>query len=206
MRAHTEHQIFTACAGIFAHGSNEVANSVGALAAIYQIWQVRLAGGAEVAAGCASACSAWAISLLIASSTHPLAAPHTHHRPQDTAVSSKPTVPTWILAIGGFGMVLGLATCEPPDGLLGLQPSCWACTRGSWLACAPTRQTRRCIHHSQPLPCHSPPPPPLRAVGWRVMQGLGVQMTRLSNSRGFCVEISVAAIVIVASRFGLPMS
>lgn len=38
------------------------------------------------------------------------------------------------------------------------------------------------------------------------MQSLGVRMTRLSNSRGFCVEISVAAIVIVASRFGLPMS
>ena len=32
-------QVCTACANAFAHGSNEVANSVGPLAAIYQIWQ-----------------------------------------------------------------------------------------------------------------------------------------------------------------------
>ena len=38
------------------------------------------------------------------------------------------------------------------------------------------------------------------------MENLGVRMTRLSNSRGFCVEICVAAVVILASRFGLPMS
>lgn len=29
----------TACANAFAHGSNEVANAVGPLAAIYQVWQ-----------------------------------------------------------------------------------------------------------------------------------------------------------------------
>lgn len=48
-----------------AHGSNEVANSVGALAGIYQIWQ-------------------------------------------DSAVSSSAPVPTWLLAIGGVGIMLGV--------------------------------------------------------------------------------------------------
>ena len=38
------------------------------------------------------------------------------------------------------------------------------------------------------------------------MRCLGVRMARLSNSRGFCVEICVAAVVILASRFGIPMS
>lgn len=38
------------------------------------------------------------------------------------------------------------------------------------------------------------------------MQALGVKLMRLSNSRGFCVEICVAAVVILASRFDLPMS
>jgi phosphate/sulfate permease len=57
-------QVFTACANAFAHGSNEVANSVGPLAAIYQIWR-------------------------------------------DTEVSSSAKVPTWLLAVGGFAIVLG---------------------------------------------------------------------------------------------------
>ncbi|PSC76268.1 sodium phosphate symporter [Micractinium conductrix] len=103
-------QVCTACANIFAHGSNEVANAVGPLTAIYQIWQ-------------------------------------------EGTVSSKNDVPTWLLAIGGFAMVLGLAT-----------------------------------------------------YGYRVMRSMGVKMTRLTNSRGFCVEICVAVVVILASRYGLPMS
>jgi sodium-dependent phosphate transporter len=103
-------QVCTACANSFAHGSNEVANSVGALAAIYQIWR-------------------------------------------DSEVSDKPDVPTWLLAIGGSAIVFGLAM-----------------------------------------------------FGHKVMQSMGVKMTRLTNSRGFCVELCVAAVIIVASRYGLPMS
>lgn len=62
-------QVCTACANAFAHGSNEVANAVGPLAAIYQVWQY---GEAK----------------------------------------AKNPVPTWLLAYGGIGICVGLATCE----------------------------------------------------------------------------------------------
>lgn len=62
-------QVCTACANAFAHGSNEVANAVGPLAAIYQVWQ-------------------------------------------ESAVRASAPVPAWLLAIGGFGICFGLATCE----------------------------------------------------------------------------------------------
>lgn len=103
-------QVCTACANSFAHGSNEVANAIGPLAAIYMVWQ-------------------------------------------EGAVSAKNPVPTWLLAIGGVGIVFGVAT-----------------------------------------------------FGYKVMRSLGVKMTRLTNSRGFCVELCVAAVIIVASRFNIPMS
>ena len=60
--------IFTACAMAFAHGSNDVANGVGPLAAVYGLIET----GGEV--------------------------------------TQKLAMPFWILALGGFGIVLGLAT------------------------------------------------------------------------------------------------
>jgi len=60
-------QILTACAVAFAHGSNDVANSIGPLAAI-----------GSIASG--------------------------------VGVTAKSTVQPWMLAIGGFGIVIGLAT------------------------------------------------------------------------------------------------
>lgn len=60
--------LFTACGMAFAHGSNDVANGVGPLAAVYGLVQ----SGGEV------------------------------------AQSSK--LPLWILGLGGFGIVVGLAT------------------------------------------------------------------------------------------------
>jgi len=60
-------QILTACAVAFAHGSNDVANSIGPLAAV-----ASAVGGSEIA--------------------------------------SKAPVAPWMLAIGGVGIVLGLAT------------------------------------------------------------------------------------------------
>ncbi len=59
--------IFTACAMAFAHGSNDVANAVGPLAAVVSIVQ-------------------------------------------SGAVGAKSTMPSWILLLGGGGIVLGLAT------------------------------------------------------------------------------------------------
>ena len=60
--------IFTACAMAFAHGSNDVANGIGPLAAVVSIVQ----SGGEVA--------------------------------------QKAELPLWILVLGGFGIVVGLAT------------------------------------------------------------------------------------------------
>jgi PiT family inorganic phosphate transporter len=59
-------QVMTACAVAFAHGSNDVANAVGPLAAVFK------------AAG--------------------------------TGMASKAAVTPWMLAVGGLGIVLGLAT------------------------------------------------------------------------------------------------
>lgn len=60
--------LFTACGMAFAHGSNDVANGVGPLAAVYGLVQ----SGGEVA--------------------------------------QKSELPLWILLLGGFGIVVGLAT------------------------------------------------------------------------------------------------
>jgi PiT family inorganic phosphate transporter len=60
--------LFTACGMAFAHGSNDVANGVGPLAAVYGLVQ----SGGEVA--------------------------------------QKSELPIWILLLGGFGIVVGLAT------------------------------------------------------------------------------------------------
>lgn len=102
--------VFTACAMAFAHGSNDVANGVGPLAAV-----VSTVTTGEVA--------------------------------QDSPL------PTWVLALGGVGIVLGLAT-----------------------------------------------------LGYRVMRTIGKRITELTPSRGFCAELAAASTVVIASRFGLPVS
>ncbi|KAL4434398.1 hypothetical protein ABPG75_000839 [Micractinium tetrahymenae] len=103
-------QVFTAMCNSFAHGSNDVANSIGPFAGIYAVWRC-------------------------------------------TCVQSKSNVPTWILVVGGAGIVLGLAT-----------------------------------------------------YGYKIMRVLGVKMTKLTNSRGYCVELASAIVVIIGSRYGLPLS
>jgi phosphate/sulfate permease len=62
-------QILSACFVAFAHGSNDVANSIGPMSAVIS---VALAGGESIAA--------------------------------------KAPVPLWVLALGGIGIVIGLAT------------------------------------------------------------------------------------------------
>ena len=103
-------QIMTACAVAFAHGSNDVANSIGPLAAIHGI----------VTTG---------------------------------AAASKAAVQPWMLAIGGFGIMVGL---------------------GTW--------------------------------GYRVMETVGKKITELTPSRGFAAELAAATTIVLASRFGIPVS
>lgn len=102
--------VFTACAMAFAHGSNDVANGIGPLAAVVSTVQTEQIGATA-------------------------------------------ELPLWILLLGGFGIVLGLVT-----------------------------------------------------LGYRVMRTIGKRITELTPSRGFCAELAAAGTVVVASRFGLPVS
>jgi sodium-dependent phosphate transporter len=69
------------------------------------------------------------------------------------AVPAKSNVELWILALGGAGIVLGLAT-----------------------------------------------------YGYKIMRVLGVKSVKVTNARGFCMELATASTVILASRYGLPIS
>ena len=69
------------------------------------------------------------------------------------AIIENTSTPTWMLALGGFGIVLGLAT-----------------------------------------------------FGWRVMETIGKKITELTPTRGFAAEFAAASTVLVASKFGLPVS
>jgi PiT family inorganic phosphate transporter len=100
----------TACAVAFAHGSNDVANSIGPLAAVTSI--VRHAD-----------------------------------------IEQKAPVELWMLVVGGIGIVFGLAT---------------------W--------------------------------GYRVMETVGKKITELTPSRGFSAELAAALTIVLASRFGIPVS
>ena len=103
--------IFTACAMAFAHGSNDVANGIGPLAAVYGLVQ----SGGELA--------------------------------------QKSAMPIWILVIGGAGIVMGLAT-----------------------------------------------------YGYRVMATIGMHITELTPTRGFCATLAAAITVVLASRTAMPVS
>ena len=103
-------QIITACFASFAHGSNDVANSIAPLAAC---WAIYNSGN----------------------------------------VVSKVSVPLWILALGGFGIVIGLST---------------------W--------------------------------GYKVIDRIGKELTKITPSRGFPMEMGPAITVIIASRMEIPVS
>jgi phosphate/sulfate permease len=68
-------------------------------------------------------------------------------------IAAQSTTPTWALALGGVGIVTGLAT---------------------W--------------------------------GWRVIETIGKKITELTPARGFSAEFGAAATILIASRFGLPIS
>jgi PiT family inorganic phosphate transporter len=42
--------------------------------------------------------------------------------------------------------------------------------------------------------------------GWRVIRTIGLKMTKLEPVNGFAAETSAAALITVASRFGIPLS
>jgi PiT family inorganic phosphate transporter len=69
------------------------------------------------------------------------------------AISEAATIPSWLLAFGGLGIVVGLAT---------------------W--------------------------------GWRVIETIGKKITELTPTRGFCAEFGAATTILIASKFGLPIS
>ena len=103
-------QIITACFVAFAHGSNDVANAIGPLAAVTNILQ---SGSIEGIVG----------------------------------------VPLWLIVLGGIGIVIGLAT---------------------W--------------------------------GYKVIGTIGRKITEITPTRGFSAEFSTALVVLMCSRFGLPVS
>ena len=103
-----------------------------------------------------------------------------------TCVSSKTSVPIWILIMGGVGIVLGLATYG----------------------------ARACAHCRAVLGCHHPathlkPPRAARFLhsGYKIMRVLGVKMTRLTNSRGeagLCCLLLLRCLIACADRTILP--
>lgn len=103
-------QVFSACFDAFAHGANDVANSIGPMAAVYAIWE-------------------------------------------SGAVEKKNEMPLWILGLGGVGIVTGLLL-----------------------------------------------------YGYKIMQAIGFELTKLSPSRGFSIELGAALVVLTGSRLEIPLS
>ena len=103
-------QIVTACFSAFAHGSNDVANSIAPLATCWAIYE-------------------------------------------EGSVTTKVDVPIWILLVGGSGIVFGLAT---------------------W--------------------------------GYKIIERVGRELTKVTPSRGFSMEMGDGIAVIIASRMELPVS
>jgi len=109
-RMYTYLQVFTAIFDSFAHGANDVANSIAPFAALYTIY---LTGG----------------------------------------IPTKSPVPVWILAMGGAGIVVGLV-----------------------------------------------------GYGYKIIQAIGMSLTKITPSRGFTIELGTAFTVVVFSIVGVPIS
>lgn len=46
----------------------------------------------------------------------------------------------------------------------------------------------------------------LATYGYNIMRALGVKVTKITNSRGYCAELASAIVVIFSSRYGFPVS
>lgn len=107
-------QVLTACCDAFAHGANDVANSIAPFGAIWAIYK-----SGEVSS-----------------------------KKNDLGNDAY-----WILSMGAFGIVLGLAT-----------------------------------------------------YGYKILHALGTKLSKITPSRGVCIELGSACIVILGSRLGWPLS
>ena len=107
-------QIITACCGSFAHGANDVANSIAPFGAIWSIYK-----SGELS-----------------------------DKKNDLGNDAY-----WILSLGATGIVIGLAT-----------------------------------------------------FGYKIMNVLGTKLTKITPSRGACIELGSACVIIMGSRLGWPLS
>lgn len=106
-------QVGTSSFVAFAHGSNDVANSISPMVAIFTVMQLG----------------------------------------QIPTSYENIGIPLWILCLGGVGMATGTAV-----------------------------------------------------LGYKVMATLGEKITLITNSKGFCIDLSTATTVVIASVFGIPIS
>jgi len=107
-------QIITACCDAFAHGANDVANSIAPFGAIWAIYE-----SGEVS-----------------------------KKKNDLGDNAY-----WILSLGAFGIVIGLAT-----------------------------------------------------YGYKILHAIGTKLTKITPSRGTCIELGSACVIIMGSRLGWPLS
>lgn len=103
-------QVLSAMCDSFAHGANDVANSIGPFAAIWSIYE------------------------------HDM-------------IQKEANVPLWAFGVGGVGIVVGLAT-----------------------------------------------------YGHRIIKEIGVKLTNITPSRGMCIELGAASVVILGTKYSIPLS
>lgn len=46
----------------------------------------------------------------------------------------------------------------------------------------------------------------LATLGYKIIMSIGIKLTKITPSRGFCIELSSAFVVLLASRLGMPVS
>lgn len=114
------------------------------------------------------------------------------------------SVQPWILALGGAGIVTGLVRLPIFSPL---KSSLFCGTSRLFLLRLSEKLTLSSPSLSLPLSPLETQKSTLKATyGYKIMAVLAVKSAKLTNSRGFCVELSAAMTVVLASRFGLPVS
>lgn len=204
-------QIFTAAFDAFAHGANDVANSIGPFASIFQLHnnngQISEAKESEFkkagtfSGGGQNDSNAYA-------KEDPV--------PDGNAFCSKETINgedvTFIRCVPRFPYFAGNApnaqsrnvSLYNSDGEFQEEATCYSqCNPG----CAAAFQTRKQAVDLWILALGGfGIVLGLAMWGYRIIVAIGVKLTKLTPSRGFAIEIGAAVTVIIASRIGLPVS